>query len=178
MKQPDDLIIKMQQGNEQAFETLYTMYSKALLGVIATLVRDETIAEEVLQDVFVKIWNNSHMYSVQKGRFYTWMLNIARNAAIDKTRSKAYKNAGKNLAADNFVHILEARSNETGKLDAIGLKKYIDALKPVCIQLIDLLYFKGYTQAETAEELDSPLGTVKTRARNCINELRKMVLNR
>ncbi|NND63845.1 MAG: sigma-70 family RNA polymerase sigma factor [Flavobacteriaceae bacterium] len=176
MNQPDELIIKMQQGSESAFASIYQLYSKAIHGVIIPVVRDQEIAEEILQDVFVKVWNNANSYNINKGRFYTWLLNIARNAAIDKTRSKAFKNSQKNLTTDNFVHILEGPDNLSGKLDAIGLQRFIDNLKPICIQLIDLLYFKGFTQAETAKELDSPLGTIKTRARNCINELRKIVV--
>ena len=152
------------------------MYSKAIHGVIITIVRDSLIAEEVLQDVFVKVWTSSNSYSTNKGRFYTWLLNIARNAAIDMTRSKAFKNSSKNLTTDNFVNILAGHDNLSIKTDSIGIEKYVAALKPACIQLIDLLYFKGFTQAETAESLQTPLGTIKTRARNCINELRKMLL--
>ena len=176
MNQPDALILEMQNGSYSAFSKLYEMYSKAIHGVIITIVRDSLIAEEVLQDVFVKVWNSSNSYSSNKGRFYTWLLNIARNAAIDTTRSKAFKNSSKNLTTDNFVNILAGHDNLSKKTDSIGIEKYVAALKPACIQLIDLLYFKGFTQAETAESLQTPLGTIKTRARNCINELRKMLL--
>jgi len=177
MNQPDELILKMQEGDHDAFSKLYTMYSNAIYGVIIPIVRDNSIAEEVLQDVFVKVWNNASSYSVTKGRFYTWLLNIARNAAIDATRSKAFKNASKNSSTENFVDILKGHDNLSSMTNTIGLKKYVDALKPVCIQLIEFLYFKGYTQAETAEAMETPLGTIKTRARNCIKDLRKMVLN-
>ncbi|TDI70602.1 MAG: hypothetical protein E2O86_03340 [Bacteroidetes bacterium] len=90
MHQPDALILEMQNGSHNAFSNLYEMYSKALHGVIIAIERDSLIAEEVLQDVFVKVWNNSNSYSINKGRFYTWLLNIARNAAIDTTRSRAF----------------------------------------------------------------------------------------
>ena len=96
MEQPNDLILEMQQGNEKAFSRLYTMYSEAIYGIIYSIVLDENTAEEVLQDVFVKVWNNASSYSINKGRFFTWLLNIARNTAIDETRSKAYKNSKKN----------------------------------------------------------------------------------
>ena len=178
MDQPDALILEMQNGNHSAFSKIYEMYSKAIYGVVITVVRDESLAEEVLQDVFIKVWNNSNSYTSTKGRFYTWLLNIARNTAIDMTRSKAFKNSAKNLTTENFVDIIAGHDNLSVKTDAIGLRKYLAALKPVCIQIIELLYFNGYTQAETAEALETPLGTIKTRARNCIGDLRKMLLNK
>ena len=176
MEQPNDLIIAMQNGDERSFSRLYTMYAQAIYGIIFSIVQDENIAEELLQDVFIKVWNNSKTYSVSKGRFFTWLLNIARNTAIDETRSKAFKNARKNLSTSNFVDILSSSDSLNIKTNAIGIKKFVDALKPACIKIIDLLYFKGYTQAEASKTLDIPLGTLKTRNRTCINELRVMVL--
>lgn len=176
MEQPNDLIISMQNGDEIAFSRLYTMYSEALYGIIYSIVLDENIAEELLQDVFIKVWNNASSYSVNKGRFFTWVLNIARNAAIDETRSKAFKNSRKNLSTTNFVDILSSSDSFNKATNAIGLKKFVDALKPACVKIIDLLYFKGYTQAEASKTLEIPIGTIKTRNRTCINELRAMIV--
>ncbi|MDN3724074.1 sigma-70 family RNA polymerase sigma factor [Aequorivita sp. SDUM287046] len=176
MEQPNNLIIAMQNGDEKAFSNLYTMYSEAVYGIIYSIVLDENTAEELLQDVFVKVWNNATSYSVKKGRFFTWLLNIARNAAIDETRSKAFKNRRKNLNITNFVDILTSSDSLNRATNAIGLKKFVEALKPACIKIIDLLYFKGFTQAEASKTLDLPIGTIKTRNRTCINELREMVL--
>jgi len=173
--QQDALILELQKGNERAFERIYHLYSESTYGIIFTIIRDEKVAEEVLQDVFLKIWDKAPSYNSDKGRFFTWILNIARNASIDKIRSKDFKNDQQNLKTDNFVDILEAKTNFSEAVDSIGLKKYIDALKPVCKKLIDYLFFKGYTQKETSEELDMPLGTVKTRNRVCIDKLRAMV---
>lgn len=175
--QQDQLIAELQAGNEKAFERIYQLYSESTYGIIFSITKDSDISEELLQDVFLKIWNNASSYNPQKGRFFTWVLNIARNASIDKLRSKEFKNAKLNLKSDNFVDILESNSNFSGKMDAIGLQKYIDILEPVCKKLIDLLFFKGFTQKETAEELEMPLGTVKTRNRVCIDKLRSTVLN-
>ncbi len=176
MKQPDELIAAMQAGDEKAFSKLYSMYSDALNGIIYSIVLDEEIAQEVLQDVFIKIWNKSSSYNTTKGRFFTWILNIARNSAIDKTRSKSYKNRKKNLSTSNFVDILSSADDLNIKTNAIGIRKLVEALKPACIKIIDLLFFKGFTQADAAKELDIPLGTLKTRNRNCINDLRTIVL--
>ncbi|RMA64691.1 RNA polymerase sigma factor [Ulvibacter antarcticus] len=176
MEQPNALIIEMQNGNETAFSKIYSLYSEAIHGIIYSIVLDNDVAEEVLQDVFVKVWNNSKSYNIKKGRFFTWLLNIARNAAIDNTRSKASKNAKKNLSTSNFVDILSGSDNLNQTTNAIGIKKFVDALKPTCIKIIDLLFFKGFTQVDAAKTLEIPLGTLKTRNRNCIQDLRTMVL--
>lgn len=174
--QQDKLIQELQSGNEKAFERIYELYSQSTYGIIYSIIKDVSISEEVLQDVFIKIWNNASSYNPKKGRFFTWVLNIARNASIDKIRSKDFKNKKLNLKSDNFVDILESKSNSIGKIDAIGLQKYIDILGPTCRKLIDLLFFKGFTQKETSEELQMPLGTVKTKNRVCIDKLRAKVL--
>lgn len=170
------LITKFQQKDQKAFEELYTMYGESMQGVIYNIVRDQKIAEELTQDVFIKVWNNASSYSADKGRFFTWILNIARNTAIDKTRSKAFKNARKNLDAEYFVDILQTSDSLDDQTDAIGIKHFVSKLAKKCIEVIELLYFKGYTQKETSEALNMPIGTVKTRNRNCIKELRTLVL--
>lgn len=176
MEQPNSLLLEMQNGSEKAFSKVYSLYSEAILGVIYNIVQDQDLAEEILQDVFVKVWNNSKSYNVEKGRFFTWVLNIARNASIDNVRSKAFKNAKKNLNTTNFVDILAGSDNLNQKTNAIGIRKFVDALKPTCIKIIDLLFFKGYTQVDAAEALAIPLGTLKTRNRNCMQDLRSKVL--
>jgi RNA polymerase sigma-70 factor, ECF subfamily len=168
----EQLLEQIYKKDSKAFTTLYDMYSKNLYGVIFNLLNNKEESEDVLQEVFVKIWKNLDTYNEGKGRFFTWIVNIARNAAIDKLRSKGHKNTSKNLSTDNFVHILDHNSSATNKIDAIGIRDFISKLKPKCIRLIDLLFFKGYTQQEASEELEIPLGTVKTQNRNCINELR------
>jgi RNA polymerase sigma-70 factor (ECF subfamily) len=170
------LISKFQQKDQKAFEELYNMFGDSMHGVIYNIVSDNDIAEEIMQDVFIKAWNNASSYSAEKGRFFTWILNIARNAAIDKTRSKAFKNSKKNLDAEYFVDILQTSESLDDKTDAIGIKKFVKKLAKKCIEVIELLYFKGYTQQEASEALDMPIGTVKTRNRNCIKELRTIVL--
>ncbi|SFU39308.1 RNA polymerase sigma-70 factor, ECF subfamily [Pustulibacterium marinum] len=171
----EQLIILIKKKDPKSFDYLYDMYADNLFGIIHNVVKDKEESEDVLQEVFVKIWNNLDSYDTSKGRFFTWILNIARNTAIDKYRSKSYNNSRKNLSTDNFVHIITGSYNMNAKTDAIGIKNFINKLKPTCIKIIDLLFFKGFTQKETAEELEIPLGTVKTRNRACINELRNML---
>ena len=167
------IVEQFQKKDANAFQKLYNMYSENICSVINTIVKNPNVAEEICQDVFMKAWNNAESYNASKGRFFTWILNIARNAAIDEIRSKSYKNSKKNLSADYFVGILESETDsEDGKEDIIGLKKLLLNLKDKCIKIIELLYFKGLTQKEVSEELDIPLGTVKTRNRSCISQIR------
>ena len=168
----EELLPLLIRKEERAFNQLYDMYSKSLFSIITNLIKDREEAEDVLQEVFVKIWKNIETYNQSKGRLYTWMLNITRNTAIDKLRSKGFNNSQKNLSSDNFVHLSDDSNRLTNKIDSIGLKDFVNKLKPKCIQLIDLLFFKGYTQQEASEELAIPLGTVKTQNRMCINDLR------
>ena len=171
----EELLPLLLKKDDRSFTLLYDNYSKSLYGIIFNLIKDKEEAEDVLQEVFVKIWKNIDTYNTSKGRLYTWMLNIARKTSIDKLRSKHFNNNQKNLSTDNFVHILDDNSKTINKIDAIGIKEFIKKLKPKCIQLIDLLFFKGYTQQEASDELEIPLGTVKTQNRNCMNELRLMI---
>jgi RNA polymerase sigma-70 factor (ECF subfamily) len=169
----DVIVEQFQKKDTVAFQKLYNMYSENICGVINTIVKNADVAEEICQDVFMKVWNNSESYNASKGRFFTWILNIARNAAIDEIRSKSYKNIKKNLSADYFVGILEGiEDSESTKEDIIGIKKLLLNLKEKCVEIIELLYFKGLTQKEVSQELDIPLGTVKTRNRSCISKIR------
>lgn len=174
----DLLIVQIQEGNEQAFERIYQLYSKSLYGIIFSITRNEAISEEILQDVFLKIWNNALSYDANQGRFFTWILNIARNASIDMIRSREYKNKWSDLKEYDFTDILETSSTASEKIDAIGIQKYIDLLGPMCRKLVDLLFFKGFTQKESAEELQIPLGTVKTRNKACMDKLRSNLIER
>ncbi len=171
----NQLLNRFKQKDVLAFEQLYEMYYKNILGVVFNIVRDNDIAEEVTQDVFMKAWNNATSYNSEKGRFFTWILNIARNAAIDKTRSKDFNKKSKNLDAEIFVDILQDNVNLDSRTNTIGIKEFVNKLADTCKKLIELLYFKGYTQKEASESLEVPLGTVKTRNRNCLTNLRKML---
>ncbi len=172
----DTLVKRFQTKDILAFEKLYEMYAENIRGVINTIVKNPNIAQEIAQDVFVKAWNNADSYDASKGRFFTWILNIARNAAIDTIRSKSYKNEKQNLSADYFVGIVENGDDFNSKIDAIGIKRLLKSLKDKCLQMIELFYFQGYTQKEVSEELDIPIGTIKTRNRSCIDQLRKSMI--
>jgi RNA polymerase sigma-70 factor (ECF subfamily) len=169
----EELVLALQRRENIAAEALYDMYSASLFGVIVRIVNDETLAEDILQDTFVKIWNSFSSYSTEKGRLFTWMVNIARNLAIDKIRSKDFKNQTKNQELENNVTFIDEQRNTVYKPELLGVKDLVEQLKPEQKSILDLVYFKGYTHVEAADELGVPLGTIKTRLRTAIAQLRK-----
>ena len=166
-------MLALRNREKIAIEALYDMYSSSLYGVISRIVIDTATAEDVLQDTFVKIWNSFGSYSAEKGRLFTWMVNIARNLSIDKIRSKDFKNQNKNQELENNVTFIDERRNTVYKPELLGIKELVDKLKPEQKLILDLVYFKGYTHVEAADELGVPLGTIKTRLRMAIVQLRK-----
>lgn len=162
----------LQSKDEKAFSYLYDNYSGALYGVILKVLNQEELANDVLQEVFVKVWKNIEQYDSTKGRLYTWMLNIARNLAIDMLRSKRFQQDQKTTDIDNNVYFNDNKSSSTHNVDTLGLKKSVMNLKPEFRILVDLAYFQGFTQEEISKTLNIPLGTVKTRLRNAIIELK------
>jgi RNA polymerase sigma-70 factor (ECF subfamily) len=169
------LVRDLRNKDKSALEYLYDHYSGALLGVIARIIKREELAEEVLQDAFLKIWDRIDSYDASKGKLFTWMLNIARNQAIDKTRSKEFSKGKKTDDIDNFVNKVERDEYVEQKVDVIGLQELLKLLPEDQRFVIDQHYLKGYTQAEMSEEFNLPLGTVKTRMRLAMIELRNLL---
>ena len=171
----DELVLLLQRRDQQAFSYLYDHYAPALNGAIFRLVEDKTLAEDILQEAFIKIWNNFSSYDKSKGRLFTWMINLTRNLTIDTLRSKGYKNQTKISGDENSVNNLQNVGDSIDKFDAMGIRNQLSNLKPDQKIVIDLAYFNGLTQEEIAKEIGIPLGTVKTRMRAAILELRKML---
>jgi RNA polymerase sigma factor (sigma-70 family) len=169
----EELVIALRRREKIAIEALYDMYSSSLYGVISRIIPDIATAEDILQETFIKIWHSFSSYSADKGRLFTWMVNIARNLSIDKLRSKDFKNHSKNHELENNVTSIDEQRNTVYKPELMGIKDLVQTLKPEQKSILDLVYFKGYTHAEAADELGIPLGTIKTRLRMAIIELRK-----
>jgi len=168
-----ELVQLLKQRSQHVFSYLYDNYSGALLTIIRNIVNDEELANDVLQEVFIKVWKQIESYDSSKGRLFTWMLNIARNASIDTIRSKGYQNSRQNRELTEDVYTAGGTS-ET-KTDEIGLRKLVHGLKEEYKVLVELSYFQGYTQDEIAKMLGIPLGTVKTRLRTALIQLRDII---
>jgi RNA polymerase sigma-70 factor (ECF subfamily) len=168
-----ELIALLKDRDSKAFSYLYDHYAGALNSIILQIVNDTELANDILQEVFINIWRKIESYDAGKGRLFTWMLNIARNASIDTLRSRNYQNSRKNRAIPDNVDGLKYPQTAAVNVDNIGLKKILEKLKDDYRVLIELAYFKGYTHEEIAEIETIPLGTVKTRIRNALMQLRE-----
>ena len=166
-----ELVASLRKKEEEAFSYLYEHYSGALYGVIKQIVGDVELGNDVLQETFVNIWRRIESYDEAKGRLFTWMLNVARNAAIDKTRSRGFQQSQRQIPLDGEVIQPSVRPG----IDDYGLKKLILKLKDEQRLLIDLSYFQGYTHEQIATALHIPLGTVKTRIRSALTQLRALM---
>ena len=169
-----ELVALLKEQNNDAFNYLYDHYSGALFTIINQIVPDKDTASDVLQEVFVNVWRKIGTYDETKGRLFTWMLNIGRNAAIDKVRSKGYRdNQRTQSIVDGENAGMSISSNPV--VNDVGLKKVLTTLNEEYRKLIDLSYFQGFTHEEIAKMLGIPLGTVKTRIRTAISQLRTMI---
>ncbi len=171
----EELVALLQGRDKQAFSYLYDNYAPALNNIIYRMVQDITLSEDILQEAFVKIWQNFTSYDKSKGRLFTWMLNLTRNLTIDTLRSKGYKKQSKISSDENSVNNVQDNNFNISKFDSIGIQKQLGNLKPEQRIIIDMAYFNGFTQDEIAKEVGIPLGTVKTRMRTALIELRKLI---
>ncbi len=168
-----ELVRLLKQRQQPAFSYLYDNYSGALYTVIVAIVPDRELSCDILQEVFIKIWRQIESYDDSKGRLYTWMMNIARNASIDTLRSKNYQQSKQNRELTENVY--EAGGSMNINTDKIGLRKIVLQLKEEYRVLIELSYFQGFTQEEISRMQNIPLGTVKTRLRAALIQLRQFV---
>ena len=152
----------------------YKNYSKALYYTIWRIVRHDELAEDILQECMVKFWLSFPKYDASKGKLFTWALNIARNLAIDCLREQRYRDSQRTQSLTDS-NAPERPAPPTFQPEHIGVREWLELLGPTDRHLLDLLYLKGYTQTEAAEELNWPLGTVKSRASRIIRLLSRAI---
>ncbi len=165
----EQIIPLLQAKDKLAIQLLYDNYAAALFGIVYRIVSSKELAEQVMQDTFVKAWRNGENYDETKGRLFTWLLNIARNTAIDATRTSHFRHSHKTVGIENLV---EFPGNDGFNPDTIGLREAIEEMDDKYRLLIDLVYFRAFTQQEVSQKLNMPLGTVKTRIRHALSSLR------
>jgi RNA polymerase sigma factor (sigma-70 family) len=168
-----ELVAALKQQESDAFQHLYMHYKGALYAVILQTVPDAELASDVLQEVFVTIWRHIDKYDPAKGKLFTWLHTIARNQSINTLKSRQFKDNKQNVTLSDLVY--NGEHGETYQLDInqIGLRKQVALLKDEFREVVDLAYFKGLTREEISHALNLPVGTVKTRLRNALIELRK-----
>ncbi len=166
-------INKLKAGDPKALEKIYDVCSPSLLGIILRIVKTEDIAKEVLQETYIKIWKNANSYDDTKGRFFTWASRIAKNTAINYINLKSEKKQGQTICLEK---VDANREIQTPNIDVLDIRGKVNQLEFKYKQLIDLLYFQGYTQKEVSDKLSIPLGTVKTRIRSAMSQLKAIYL--
>jgi RNA polymerase sigma factor (sigma-70 family) len=166
------LIRLLEEQNPTGATALYDMYSATLFGVISRINPDQAQAEDVLQDTFLRIWQSFRHYQKDKGRLFTWMVNVARNLSVDCLRSKSYRKNQQTGGLDGCVQIEGKTTDCDMRIDNGIIRLRVDKLRSSEMDIIKLIYYKGYTQVEAAKILGLPLGTLKTRLIKTIKRLR------
>ncbi|MES3016354.1 MAG: RNA polymerase sigma factor [Bacteroidota bacterium] len=170
----DMLVVGLKNNDSLAMSALYQMYSDSLYKVISTIVVIEEVAQDLLQETFIKIWKSFKMYDATKGRLYTWMARLARNLSIDYLRSSNHRNASicEDLSEVGQQVDITFQTNYNPEL--IGVKDMTKILTNDQKSALELVYFKGYTHVQAAEELNITLGILRSRLQSSISELRKV----
>lgn len=161
------LINKLQQGDPEALSALYDRYAGALLGVLRRMCNDQGLAEDLLQETFLKIWKQAASYDPKKGKFYTWTYRIAKNTALNALRKS------NPLIQDDFssVHIVDEEPEKS--MNTYALSGALNTLDPHHREAIDLIYFRGYTHQEAHRAMNVPLGTFKSYIQQALKKMRK-----
>ena len=174
------LLKRTGEGDRASFELLYERYSGVLFSTAFRILNDQTAAEDVLQDVFIQIWEKAPLYDPTRGKPLTWAVTMTRNKAIDRLRSQQRRNRLKDeMEAQASVFeefsdrssLDEVQSVERGEL----IRQAVRQLSKEQRKAIELAFFSGMSQSEIAEELGEPLGTVKARIRRGMMKLKEII---
>ena len=165
------LVAQLRRGEKNAFHQLHRRYRVALLGSIQLIVNDAEQANDLLQDTFVKVWQRFHLYDPAKSGLFNWLLTVARHTALDFARRNKLICVPLEAEADQLLSASYCWQPTT----IVGVKDMVEQqLEPAQWQVIELAYWQGYTYAEIADYLAMPLGTVKSRIRQSLRQLRPL----
>lgn len=165
------IVSLLKEGDQRAIPLIYENYSSSLLGVINKITKNDELAQDALQESFIKIWRNAKKYDSDKAKLFTWLYRIARNTAIDKLRSHSLKfNKEIQIEDSNVYKLATSELNQ----DTMDLHKHVATLDSKYQIVLKALFFEGMTQQEASEELSIPLGTVKSRLKIGLRELQKI----
>ncbi len=170
-----ELLQKTAQGDQIAFKQLYEQCSPKLMSLCMRLMKSEALAQDVLQEGFIKVWDKADSYTPGKGKAMTWMSTVIRNKALDKLRSLKTKATETEIQYEGLEFAsadLEPDRLEYLSQDVKVLMACLDKLKPAQRECILLSYYYGHTHQELADKLDRPLGTIKAWIRRGLEDLR------
>jgi len=164
-----------------AFEQLYDRYSNILYATAMKFLKEDADAQDVVQDVFIQIWDKAKLYDPAKGKPLTWALTLTRNRSIDRIRAiqrrtRLRDDFEKETVADESAGIREALSGVDASERSQILRDAVGRLSPEQRKVIELAFFGGFTQSEIADRLGEPLGTVKARARRGLMKLKEILV--
>src|ERR1700743_2459085 len=169
-----ELVARLQRRDPQALAELYDRYGRIVYSLILRVVRDTGIAEDLVQETFIRIWNRVQGFDARKGSVGPWLLAVARNRAIDYLRSAGgrERNAVEFEETDHPSLYTDMESEILASDNARVVKAAVEQISTHQRQVIELAYFEGLSQAEMAERMGQPLGTVKTWVRAALKVLR------
>jgi len=169
-----ELVFRLQRRDPQALGELYDRYGRIVFSVILRVVRDGAIAEDLVQETFLRVWNRVQGFDAEKGAIAPWLLAVARNRAIDYLRSVAgrERNALEFEETDHPALFVDMEHEILTSDKARVIKGAMEKLNANQRQVIELAYFEGLSQTEMAERMGQPLGTVKTWVRTALKNLR------
>ncbi len=170
----DQLVESLKNMDRGAMTSLYRMYSDSLYRVISTIVLIEEVAQDLLQETFIKIWKSFNQYDSRKGRLYTWMARMARNISIDYLRSVNHRNYTISEDLSEHTEYIDHTRQFSYDPELIGVRDMTRVLNTDQKNALDLVYFKGYTHVQAAEELDITVGILRSRLQSSISELRRV----
>lgn len=170
-----NLIRRLQARDPKAMAEVYDRYGRLVYSIIYRIVRNPSLAEDLVQETFLRIWSRAASFDAEKGAIGAWVLTVARNRAIDHVRSTDGRLQSGAMELDRLENttLFADMGTDAVSLDRIRqLKSAFQKLSPTQRQVIDLAYYEGLSQTEMAERLKQPLGTVKTWTRSALKVLR------
>jgi RNA polymerase sigma-70 factor (ECF subfamily) len=173
------LMTRVTQGDEQAFLSVYDLYSGRVYALAVHMLHDNMLAEEITQDTFLKLWSRARQYLVERGPLVFWLLSITRNAVLDRLRMENRRpQLSDSVDPEDKWDFIPDHATLSEESRWRSLHFAVQALPQDQRKVIELAYFQGLSQSEIAEELGWPLGTVKTRLRSGVEALRSVWLQK
>lgn len=171
-----ELVARLQRRDPDAMGELYDRYGRIVYSLILRIVSNQAVAEELVQEAFLRVWNRADAFQQERGALGPWVLTVARNQALDYVRSLEGRSSKKAVSMDDTEPPVAMNASEEHILDGIQLKKVravMAKLNENHRQVIELAYFEGLSQTEMAERISQPLGTIKTWTRMALKALRE-----